>query len=110
MKRIKINTEVKVKEVASHEVDTLSGKVIDDFRTTMLNGLWNNMPFQIRRGRKYTYVVISGNDSGFAMAFAYAVEENTLNGLTAKDLTNAQCSNDGEWLLIPECEEDYIEL
>lgn len=109
MKRIKINTEVKVKEVKSHAVDTLPGKVIDDYRTTMLNGLWLNMPFQIRKGRKYTYVVLSGGDSGFAMAWAYAVEENTLDGVCAEDLKNAQCS-DGEWLLIPECEEDYIEL
>ena len=110
MKKIKINTEVKVKEVASHAVDTLPGKVISEHYVSMLNGLWDNMPFQIRKARKYTYVVISGGDDGFAVAWAYAVDEKSIEGLTAKDLEHAQFGHDSEWLLIPECDEDYIEL
>ena len=100
MKKIKLNTLKKIIQVGSHAVDTLPGKLMDDYRKTMLNGLWTNMPFQIRKGRKYTYAVISGGEDGCAMSWACVVQDNELEMFTAKDLADAHFDQHRENLLI----------
>ena len=95
-----MNTLKRIIQVGTHAVDKLPGKLIDDYRKTMLNGLWTNMPFQIRKGKKYTYAVISGCEDGCAVAWACAAQDNELETFTAKDLADANFDQNRENLII----------